>query len=60
MMVSVVVVVKMMVVVNMMGVNTSVDHDALLRVMRQRRVLLRKMRLVWRNSPRSLCLLEVI
>lgn len=60
MMVSVVVVVKMMVVVNMMGVNTSIDHNALLWVMRQRRVLLRKVRLVWRNSPRSLCLLEVI
>lgn len=60
MMVSVMVVVKMVVVMNMMGVNTSIDHDTLLWVMRQRSVLLRKMRLVWRNSPRSLCLLEVI
>lgn len=54
------VVMKMMVVMDVMGVNASVDHNALLRMMRQRRVLLRKMRLVWRNGPGSLCLLEVI
>lgn len=60
MMVSMMVVVKMVVMMNMMGMNTSVDHNTLLWVMRQRSMLLRKMRLVWRNSPRSLCLLEVI
>lgn len=60
MVVSMMVVVKMVVVMNMMGVNTSIDHNTLLWVMRQRSMLLRKMRLVWRNSPRSLCLLEVI
>lgn len=60
MMVSMMVVVKMVVMMNMMGMNTSIDHNTLLRVMRQRSMLLRKMRLVWRNSPRSLCLLEVI
>lgn len=60
MMVSMMVVVKMVVVMNMMGMNTSIDHNTLLWVMRQRSMLLRKMRLVWRNSPRSLCLLEVI
>lgn len=59
-MVSMMVVMKMMVVMDVMGVNASVDHNALLRMMRQRRVLLRKMRLVWRNGPGSLCLLEVI
>lgn len=59
-MVSMMVVVKMMVVMDVMGMNASVDHNALLRMMRQRRVLLRKMRLVGRNGPGSLCLLEVI
>lgn len=60
MMMSMMVVVKMVVMMNVMGMNTSIDHNTLLWVMRQRSMLLRKMGLVWRNSPRSLCLLEVI
>lgn len=60
MMVSMMVVVKMVVVMNVMRVNTSIDHNTLLWVMRQRSMLLRNMRLVRRNSPWSLCLLEVI
>lgn len=60
MMMPMMVMMKVVVMVTMMGVNISIDHNTLLWVMWQRGMLLRKVRLVWRDGPRSLSLLEVI